>query len=130
MARPTADQYPLAKDLRDRISFQRRAMDSTPDSLGGTAGSWYTLIASRACQLIPFRPRRKGGVEYEAGRAQGTAPYDCWVRYDSLTSTVTTDDQVTDARDPARVFKITYIEDQDRRRLWLVMSLELGVDTG
>ena len=98
--------------------------------MGGTSGVWSVLIPSRAAQLIPFRPRRKGGVEDIAGRAQGTAPYDLWVRFDSQTSTVTTDDRVVDLRNTARVFKIGFVEDMDRRGLWLVFQLELGVADG
>lgn len=128
MPKTGTPNYPLARDMRDRVKFQRRTTASTP--LGGTTGTWYDLIPGRAAQLIPFRPRRKGGVEDLAGRAQGTAPYDMWVRYDSLTSQVTTDDRVVDLRHPSRVFKIGYVEDQDRRRLWLVFQLELGVADG
>ena len=120
--------FPLAKDLRDRVAFQRRTVVSTP--MGGTSGTWYTLIPSRAAKLVPFRPRRKGGVEVEAGRAQGTAPYDLYVRYDSMTSQLTTDDRVVDLRNPARIFKIGFVEDMERRGLWLTFQLELGVDNG
>lgn len=120
--------FPLAKDLRDRVRFDRRTVTAT--ALGGTTGVWSVFIASRAAKLVPFRPRRKGGVEVEAGRAQGTAPYDLYVRYDSMTSQLTTDDRVVDLRNPARVFKIGFVEDMERRGLWLTFQLELGVDNG
>ena len=120
--------FPRARDLRDRVQFQRRTVSTSP--LGGVTGAWYVLIPSRAAKLVPFRPRRKGGVEEEAGRAQGTAPYDLYVRYDSLTSTVTTDDRVIDLHKPQRVYKIGFVEDMERRNLWLTFQLELGVADG
>jgi head-tail adaptor len=123
-----ASTWPKARDLRDRVMFQRRV--DTPSPLGGTTGAWYTLISSRSAKLIPFRPRRKGGDEVQGARLQGTAPYDLWVRWDSQTSQVTSDDRVVDLRNPERVFKIGFVEDMDRRNLWLVFQLELGVANG
>ncbi len=119
--------YPLARDMRDRVRFDRRAVTTTP--LGGTKGEWYTLIPSRAAKLTAFRPRRKGGVEVEATRAQAVTPFDMYVRADSLTTTVTTDDRVVDTRNPARVFRINFIADLEGRGLWLTFQLDLGTAT-
>ena len=47
-----------------------------------------------------------------------------------MTSQLTTDDRVVDLRNPARIFKIGFVEDMERRGLWLTFQLELGVDNG
>jgi head-tail adaptor len=120
--------YPLARDLRDRVKFQRRI--ATPTALGGTTGAWVDLIASRSVQIVPFRPRRTGGVQDLADRAQGTSPFDMYVRWDSQTSLITTDDRVVDLRLPSRVFKIGFVQDMDGRQVWLTFQLVSGVADG
>lgn len=108
-----------AGELRDRVTFQRRerlASGPTP------FGDWQTLIASRAAKLVPTR----GGEQVIAGRLQGVAAFDLWVRYDSETARVTPEDRVVDARDPARVFAIRFAQDMDGQRRWILMQLELG----
>jgi head-tail adaptor len=119
---------PTARDLRDRVRFERRA--ATSDGLGNTQGAWATLIESR---LASLKPRTVGRGDSEAvlgQRLQGTAIFDLWVRYDSETAGVTTDDRVVDARDPTRTFAIRFTQDMDRRRQWLLMQVELGVADG
>ena len=113
--------------MRDLIKVQRRS--TVPTALGGVTGDWYDLIPRRRAQLQPFRPRRTGGTEDLAGRAQATAPFDMFLRYDSETSQITPDDRVVDLRDQSRVFKIGYLQDLQSRRLWLTFQLELGVAT-
>lgn len=123
-----APNYPLAREMRDRVKFQRR--QTTPTALGGTTGVWVDFIASRAAKLKPFRPSRHGGVEALAGRAQATAPFDMFVRYDSMTSQITAEDRVVDLNDPTRIFKITFVQDMETRHLWLTFQLELGIADG
>ena len=120
--------YPLAKDMRDRVSFQRRATTTTP--LGGSEGAWSTLIASRLVKLVPIKPYRKDAEAVMAGRLQAVKLYELFVRSDSVTSTVTCDDRAIDGRDPTRIYKIRFIEDMDRRGVWLMMQLELGAADG
>lgn len=118
---------PTARELRSRIRVDRRA--SAADGFGGTAGAWQPLIASRWAKLEPMRPRRAGGEEVIAARLQGTAIYDGWVRWDSLTKTIRAGDQVVDLRDTSRVFAIMFVEDMDQRRQWILMQLTRGVAT-
>lgn len=120
--------YPKARDMRDLVKIQRRS--TVPTALGGVTGDWYDLIPRRRAQLQPFRPRRTGGTQDLAGRAQVTAPFDMYLRYDSETSQVTPDDRVVDLNDPSRTFKIGFIQDLQSRRLWLTFQLELGVADG
>ncbi len=114
-----------ARDLRQRIRVDRRSQTLT--AMGGP-GPWETLITSRAAKLAP-RPIG-GGEVVLAGRLQGVAPFDCWVRYDSETAEIRPDDRVVDARDPTRVFNVRFAEDMDGRRNWILLQLEKGVADG
>lgn len=116
---------PTARDLRERIRVDRRSQ--TPTARGGQ-GDWETLIDSRRASL---KPRPIGGDESVlAARVQGTAMFDCWVRYDSDTATIRPDDRVVDLRDTSRVFNVRFAQDMDGRRTWILMQLELGVAEG
>lgn len=112
-----------AGDLRDRIVVQRRKAQG--DGYGNTLGDWEDLVF-RASKLTPTR----GGEAVIAGRAQGVALFDCWVRFDSVTRQITTDDRVLDARDRSREFNIRFAQDMDGRKRFLLLQLELGVATG
>lgn len=117
--------HPSARDLRQRVRIERRG--STPTARGGSAG-WETLIESRAAKLTP---RPIGGSETVlAGRLQGTAVFDCWLRLDSETTAIRAGDRLVDARDETRVFNIRSALDLDGRRQWLLLQCELGVAHG
>jgi head-tail adaptor len=127
--------YPLARDLRSRIAVQRRA--ATQNAGGGQAGDWATYIASRQAKLTPFSPRRGNAEEVIASLLQGTTIYECWVRYDGLTSTILYADRVVDLRggldssgDYARAFNVRWAEDIDQRRRWILLQLERGAAPG
>jgi head-tail adaptor len=114
---------PPVGDLRERVIFQRR--ETVADGYGNTEGDWVEL-GRRAARLRPTR----GGEQIIAGRAQGVSLWDLWVRCDSLTRAVTTDDRVADALDPARVFNIRFAEDMDGKRQWILLQLEKGAADG
>jgi head-tail adaptor len=120
--------YPLARDMRDKITVQRRSVSIS--ALGGQLGAWNTLIASRAAKIIPLKPLRRGGEEVVADREQATILYEMWIRWDSETSQITTDDRVIDLRDPSKIFKLRFVEDLDRRKVWLTIQAERGVADG
>lgn len=113
-----------AGDLRHRVKFQRRPKTGG-DGYGNREGAFADLGIERAASLTPMR----GGEDVQAGRVTGRASWDCWVRSDSATRSITTSDRVVDARDPNRVFDIRFIGDMDGDRTWLLMQLESGVAT-
>ena len=119
-----AATFPTAGKLRERVRFDRRAAQS--DGMGNQAGAWSTLVSARAAQLTPQR----GGEQVIANRLQGVDNFDLVVRYDSVTSAVTTDDRVVDLRNPNRVFNILWIGNLDERKRYLWMILRQGVAEG
>ena len=119
---------PTSRDLRDRVTFQRRA--STPTAAGGVSDTWNTLIDSRFVKLTPINIGRRDAEPVLAARAQGKALFDLWVRWDSQTSQVGAGDRVVDLNDATRVFNIHFNQDMDGRRQWLLMQLEIGVASG
>lgn len=119
---------PSARDLRQRIRVDRRS--ATTDEMGGQGG-WVTLIDSRFCSLLPVKLGARTDPEMVlAGRLQGTAVFDAWLRFDSLTSTIRPDDRVVDARDTSRVFNVRFVQDMDGRHEWMLLQLQLGSAEG
>jgi SPP1 family predicted phage head-tail adaptor len=110
---------PTAADLKQRVRFDRRA--TTSDGYGNTVGSWAE-VTTRAAKLTPTRGRE----EIIADRLQGTAAYDCWVRKDSVTDGITTDDRVVDVRNTSRTFNIVFKGDMTGNGQWLLFQLTLG----
>lgn len=108
-----------AGDLRQRVKFQRRA--PATDAHGNAVGAWVDLAVSRACALAPTR----GVEEVQAGRIAGKASWDCWVRSDSGTRSLTTGDRAVDER-TGETFDISFIGDMDGRRVWLLVQLVSG----
>lgn len=81
--------------------------------------------------MAMLTPRPIGGGESVlAGRLQGTAAFDCWLRFDSETSGIRAGDRVIDARDETRVFNIRSALDMDGRHQWLLLQCEQGVASG
>jgi hypothetical protein len=113
-----------AGDVRHKIKFQRRPLTGG-DGFGNPEGAFKDLGIERRASLTPTR----GGEDVQAGRVTGKALWDCWVRSDSGTRSITTADRAVDARDPTRVFDIRFIGDMDGDRTWLLMQLESGVAT-
>lgn len=109
-----------AADLKDVIRIQRRAL--ADDGYGNKAGDWVDLMQPRPAQLTPTR----GGDQVIAARAQGTALFDCWLRYDREAATTNASDRVVDARNPTRTFNVTFAQDMDGARKWLLFQLEMG----
>jgi SPP1 family predicted phage head-tail adaptor len=116
---------PASKDFRQRCQFQRRT--ATVDQFGGNNAGWADYGSSRACNLTPYRAQKRGGAEEViAARLQGTAVFDLWVRYDSLTSTITPDDRVYDVHNPGVYYNIRFAQDMDSRKQRILMQVELG----
>ncbi len=116
---------PSVRDMRQRVQFLRAV--SAPDALGGFVQSWQPYGSSRACNMTPYRAQKRGGAEEVlAARLQGTAVFDLWVRWDSLTKTVTPDDRVYDVTNPAQIFNIRFCQDMDSRHQRILMQVELG----
>lgn len=109
-----------AGDLRHRVKFQRRAEGD--DGYGNPVEGWTDLGIERAASLTPTR----GGEDVQAGRVAGKASWDCWVRNDSGTRQITTSDRVVDVRDPSRTFNVTFADDMDGDRVWILMQLTSG----
>lgn len=117
---------PQPGKLRDRLRFERRAGDQ-PDGYGNTDGDWQPLIEQpRRGRLLPVR----GGDQVIADRAQGVSNWNLWVRYDPAVAGVAPGDRVVDTRDPSRVFRVTFAQDMDGSRAWILMQLELGKAVG
>lgn len=117
-------------ELIHRVRFERRT--PVDDGYGNKRGGWATLIEFRSALLTPTRPRAAAASNEPviAARQQGIAIWDLWVRYDSATLGVTTDDRVVDARDASRTFNIKFKADMDGRKTWLLMQLEQGTADG
>jgi head-tail adaptor len=114
-----------AGELRDSVRIQRRL--TAEDGYGNKVGDWKDLFAQpRRCRLTPTR----GGEAVIAQRAQGTALFDCWLRFDEALFGCTTDDRAIDERNPNRTFNIKFVQDMDGDRRWLLMQLELGTADG
>lgn len=113
-----------AGDLRQRVSFQRRAAGD--DGYGNPVADWVDLNIVRAANLTPTR----GGEDVQSGRVAGTASWDCWVRNDSGTRSLRTGDRAVDARDPSRTFNIAFIGDMDGDRAWLLIQMKSGAVDG
>ena len=117
---------PPAKDFRQRVQFQRATL--TRDALGGSTAGWADYGTSRAANLTPYRAQKRGGAEeVVAMRLQGTAVFDLWVRYDSLTKTITPDDRVYDVTQPGVYYNIRFAQDMDSRKQRILMQVELGI---
>lgn len=116
---------PNAGELRQRIRIERRAGGS---NVGGVVkGSWATLIETRAAKLIPSRSG--AGETVMAGRLAGRAPWDCWIRWDSETREIRTNDRAVEIGTD-RTFNIRSCLNMDGKRTWLFLQLEEGVANG
>lgn len=117
---------PSARDLRQKVTFQRRQPLPDGDGAGNFEGDFVDLF-SRFAKLTPTTSR--AGEAVIAGRLQGTAIYDLWLRSDSGARSVTLEDRVFDAGAPERLFNVRWIGDLDGRGQWLLMQLEIGSAT-
>lgn len=117
-------------ELKDKIRFERRR--GVSDGYGNTVGDWANpiVLCTRRAKLAPLRASRTAAEPVIAARAQGVAIWDLWVRYDSGTRQVTTDDRVVDARNPSRTFNIQFVADMEDRQTWLLFQLESGNSDG
>ena len=115
MAKPSG-----AGDLRQRVYFQRRG--EGVDDYGNPVTGWVDLGVSRACSLLPTR----GGEQDQAGRIAGVASWDCWVRFDRGTRSITTGDRAVNARDATQTFNVAFAGDMDGRREWILLQLTEG----
>lgn len=118
---------PSARDLRDRVTFQRRAATS---NVGGVVLTAWADLFTRRASLKPTPARRGTDEQVIAGRLTGTSIWDLWVRFDSQTVTLLATDRVVDARS-GDTFNIAWgPKDMDRRRQWLLLQLVEGKSDG
>jgi SPP1 family predicted phage head-tail adaptor len=111
-----------AGDLRQKVHFERRV--ELRDDDGNAVEDWGVIGTQRSASLLPMR----GGETVQAGRVQGRGMFDLWVRYDGLTSTITTADRVVSA---GCAYNIKWgPEDMDGRRQWLLFQIEDGGASG
>ena len=102
---------------RKRVAFERRA--ETDDGAGNKVGAWTPLNIERWAQVKPL-----GGTEEAfAGGLRATAARQIWVRSDSQTRTLTTDDRVIEG---GRAWNIKVIENPDQRDKMLKLICEAG----
>lgn len=113
-----------AGDLRQRVYFERRTKGE--DQYGNPVEGWEPLNISRAASLLPTR----GSETVQSDRLSGRVQWDCWVRSDSGTRSLRTDDRMVDARDTSRTFNIGFIDDMDGDRTWLLIQATSGVADG
>jgi hypothetical protein len=116
-------------ELIDRVRFERRAVVAD-DGYGNTEGDFETLIAGRAARLTPTLMAGDAAEVVIAARQQGRQLWDLWVRSDSATRGVKTDDRVVDARDATRTFNVKSVGDMTGDRRWLLVQLESGTADG
>ena len=94
---------PGAGELRERITFEQKGLDSDGERLG----DWNSDddAVTRAAKLLPLR----GGEQVVASRLAGRQPYIITVRRDTATRAITTDWRAYDARNTSRRFAILSI---------------------
>ncbi len=125
---------PHAGELRRRLRFERLVAQAP---VGGyPQGAWAPIIctatppaspaaaAAAATRWGKVEPTR-GGEATVAGRIQGEAAYDLWVRHDSLTSSLTSADRAVDAA-TGELFALKWVADPDGRRRWILAQAESG----
>ncbi len=113
-----------AGDLRQRVYFQRRGEGT--DAYGNPVTGWADLNISRACSLLPTR----GGEHVQAGRVAGISSWDCWVRNDIGTRSLSTGDRAVNERDESQTFNIAFLGDMDGDRQWLLIQMTEGGNDG
>ena len=89
---------PRAGDLKDKITFQQRAIDDNDDK----NGPWANIVTVSA-QIQPL----KGGEGVMASRLQGKQPFIIYVRASYNTRRIDNTFQAVDAHCKERVFVIT-----------------------
>jgi len=103
-----------AGKLRHRVTLQRNAPVS--DGAGGEAGNWTTL-ATRKAAIEP----QSGGEKFAADQVVSQETVRIRMRYDSVTSTITTKDRIVFG---VRVFDIKYPFNRGERNREMVFLCE------
>lgn len=109
-------------ELRDRVIFASR--QSASDGYGNAEGAWTDEFTVWA-KILPLR---HGGESVMAARLDGTQPYVVVVRYSTDSRRITTDWQVRDVNNAARVFNIRSVTPDDHHA-FIDILCELGVAT-
>lgn len=121
-------QIPRAGDLRDEVRFEREAKGQNvggfPQKAWGPLGAdpdatadENAAAATRAAKVEVTR----GGEQTVAGRLQGEAAYDIWVRFEPFTETLGASDRAVNTR-TGEVYAIAWIGDPNGRRAWLILQ--------
>lgn len=106
--------------LRERVHLQKWAV--TTDEFGNEIGGGFVTQFTAAARLRPLR----GTETVMQSRLTGTQPYVATIRSSAAARQVTTDWQVVDARNSARVFNITSITNPDERNQYLDLLIVQG----
>lgn len=112
---------PLARQLRDRVAFEKR--DVVPDGLGNDEGD-FALVFSCAAGIRA----KLGGEAIAAARLAGEQPVLVTVRSSEATRTVKTDWRARNER-TGELYNIRSIADPDGDGYWLELLCQAGVAT-
>ena len=99
--------YPIG-NFRELVKFQRRT--SAADGYGNQATSWYDLTGPQAARIRPL----KGQEMIVDGRLSGISDFEITVMSNSIVSTVTTEDRITNVRTGV-TYNITSTNNPDER---------------
>jgi len=114
---------PGGGDLRERVTFQRRA--TVDDGYGNeVAGPWVDQFTVAA--LVASAPGRE---EVLAQRLQGVRPIEITVRRSSQTAQVQPDWRAVNARNTTEIYNIRDVRDPTGQRAWLILTCTLGAAT-
>jgi SPP1 family predicted phage head-tail adaptor len=114
---------PLAGQLRERVTFQRRG--TLQDDYGNVqAGDWENQFTVWA-NIAPARGRE----EVLAQRLQGIRPVEITVRWTSQTVLIQPEWRAVNTRHPEQIFNIHDIRDPDGKRAWNILTCTLGAPT-
>ena len=111
-----------AGNLRERLTFQRRAL--TSDGYGNSAGDWQSEFTC-AAELRP----RMGGETVLQERLAGRQPYTVTIRYSAEAAEVTPEWRAFDARNPSRIFNIRSGSNPDMKRRFIELLVDENVAT-
>lgn len=110
--------------MRDRVTFQRRAVADDGAGNAGRTGPWSDEFTCRA-EIVPL----KGSEQVIAARLSGVQPATIRVRYTARTAAITSEWRVYETLRPDVVYDIETAADMERRRALVTMVCKAGVPT-
>jgi SPP1 family predicted phage head-tail adaptor len=111
--------------MRERIILQRRVTEAEQDDMGAVRGGWQNYAGPVWARINPVT-----GIETMLQeRLQPVNQYTVTIRYSTATKCVTVADRAYDPRGN-RYFNITYVDNLDERKRFLVLACETGTEVG